>query len=82
MKRDMTGRFIRIQNEEMWISGEPNTLVQYMFHSYSKPEGALEQKLLTYGQTHTAIAVAEDNKHTIVKIYGLCVFFKLSSSNK
>ncbi len=66
-----------------------------MFHSYSKPEGALTQKLLTYGQTHTAVVVAElnksrnvlllkreDNKHTIVKIYGLCVFFKLSSGNK
>ncbi len=59
-----------------------------MINSYSKPEGALAQKLLTYGQTHTAIAVAElnkkqkrflpmkreDNKHTIAKIYGLCVF--------
>ncbi len=44
---------------------------------------------------HTAIAVAElnkkaemfllmkreDNKHTIAKIYGLCVFFKLSPGN-
>ncbi len=51
----MTWCFIRIQNEEI-------TLVQYMFHSYSKPEGALGQKLLTYGQTHTAIVVAELNK--------------------
>ncbi len=24
----------------------------------------------------------EDNKHTIAQIYGLCVFFKLSSGNK
>ncbi len=67
----MTWRFIHIQNEEMWISGELNTLVQCLFNSYSKPEGALAQKLLTYGQTidciktgqtHTAILVAELNK--------------------
>ncbi len=30
--------------------------------SYSKPEGALAQTLMTYRQTHTAIAVAELNK--------------------
>ncbi len=61
------------------------------FINFSKPEDALAQKLLTYGQTHTAIAVAElnqkaetfllmkreDNKHTIAKIYGLCVFFQV-----
>ncbi len=48
-----------------------------------------------YGQTHTAIAVAElnkkqkrfllmkraNNKHTIAKIYGLCVF-QVSPGNK
>ncbi len=26
----MTWRFIHIQNEKMWISGELNTLVQYV----------------------------------------------------
>ncbi len=43
-------------------TGELNTLVQRMFHSYSTPEGALARKLMMYGQTHTAIIVAELNK--------------------
>ncbi len=62
----MTWRFIRIQNEEIWISGELNTLVQCMFNSYSKPEGALAETFdvqeIPNGQTHMAIAVAEQNK--------------------
>ncbi len=85
---DMTWRIIRIQNEEILISGELNTLVQCMFHTRSQRALSRRNFWRAYGQTHAAIAVAELNKKQKrfywwnVKIYGLCVFFKLSSGNK
>ncbi len=58
----MTWRFIRIQNEEIWLSGELNTLVQCMFHTRSQRALSRRKFWRAYGQTHKAIAVAELNK--------------------
>ncbi len=37
---------------------------------------------LNIKQQHYFFKKREDNKHTIAKIYGICVLFKLSPGNK
>ncbi len=60
----------------MNINEALNTLMQCMFYSYSKPEGAVALKVQS--GLNAAITGAKlnkkHNKHTIETIYGLCVF--------
>ncbi len=62
-----------------------DALVQCMFHSYSKPEGALVQTIqeIELNKSRNVLTdEREDNKHAITKIYGLCEFSSYLQVNK